>query len=691
MLDNIKGLFGSNNDLNDFLPEFVNGMPGGFFIYRADGDEEILYINDAMLGIFGCDTYDEFVELTGNTFKGIVVAEDIDEVEESIAHQISENKNKLDFVEYRINHKDGKTHWVADYGHFIQTNIGPIFYVFISDNTERIRKRMAKLEKMNDELMRISVLESQYRRALLHDALFFYEVSLTEDNFTTTITQNYDRHSLNVFNIANSSHDMTYSEFIRICSEQINRSDPEEYIKFFDTSRLIDCFNNGELEQTYDSYSIDAHGHRRILHYIVLLGGSDTKVTALVLAKDITEQVEHQRLLQATLRQAQAASIAKSTFLTSVSHDIRTPLNAIIGSAELIQAHIDDREKTADYLEKIKLSGNQLLNIVNEALEVTRMESGGAVLAETQCHLIDLLAEVEKAVIPQMNSKSIKFNVDKSGIKHFSVYTDVIRIKEILCQILDNAAKFTPSKGEVVLSVDETDIPGGYGKYCFEVSDTGSGIPDELIEHIYEPFLRGQNAVQICAPGSGLGLTVVHGLVELMNGRIDVESTVGRGTRIKVTVILKQIENILSGSSEPISLNGKRILLVEDNEINREIAETLLTEENFIVETASDGDVAIKLIKDHEPGHYDIVLMDIQMPNMDGYEAARAIRGLKDPQRAEVPIIALSANAYSEDLKRSIEAGMDAHASKPINMTNLQNVISDVLNTRRLLEESRRK
>lgn len=676
----------------DMLRNIVEDMPGGFFIYRAEGNEEILHVNEALLGIFGCDSLEEFTKLTGGTFKGMVVPDDIDEVEKSIAYQIANHKNRLDYVEYRINHKDGAEHWVEDYGRFIHTDIGDIFYVFISDNTDRMKKRMTELESINSELVRISARESQYRKAILYDALFFFEISLTEDKFITAVTQNYDGQMFDVFDSVKDSEETGFSDFISFSSKRINQNEPNEYKKFFDIKRLLSCYDNGELEQTYDSWAVDTLGRKRLLHYVVLLGeGGDGRVTALVMAKDITEQIERQKLLQVSLRQAQAANIAKSTFLSNMSHDIRTPLNAILGFTDLIRMHIDEQDKTADYLKKIKLSGNQLLTIVNEALEVTRMESGKAVLAETECHLVDLLAEVEKAVLPQMGAKSIHFTVNKSAVAHFSVYIDIIRTKEILCQLLDNAAKYTGSHGKVTLNVREETVSGGYGKYIFEVEDNGIGISEQFMEHMFEPFTREKNTTKSGVPGSGLGMAVVRSLVELMDGRIDVESKQGTGSRFTVTIVLKYLEKDIGALSElppkPISLKGKRLLLVEDNEINSEIAQALLTEEGFVVETASDGDIAVEMIKSREAGYYDFVLMDIQMPRMNGYEASRVIRSLDDERRASVPIIALSANTYAEDRKRSIEAGMDAHAPKPIDMVSLQALIKEVLE-RKILSAS---
>lgn len=667
----------------DFFRDFVEEMPGGFFIYRADGNEDILHVNRALLNIFGCESTEDFAALTGNSFKGMVHQEDLERVEKSIAFQVLNNKDHLDFVEYRINRKDGTERWVEDYGHFVRTELGGIFYVFIVDNTDRMKKRMSDLETINNELVRISARESQYRKAILYDALFFFEISLTDDKFITAVTQNHDGQMFDVFDSVSSSGETRFSDFINFSSKRINQNEPNEYKSFFDIKRLMGCFDNGELEQTYDSWAMDSLGRKRLLHYVVLLGeNGDGCVTALVMAKDITEQIERQKLLQVSLRQAQAANIAKSTFLSNMSHDIRTPLNAILGFTDLIRMHIDEQDKTADYLEKIKLSGNQLLTIVNEALEVTRMESGKAVLAETECHLVDLLAEVEKAVLPQMSAKSLRFTMDKSSVTHFSVYVDIIRTKEILCQLLDNAAKYTGTHGRVSLTVREESVSGGYGKYIFEVEDNGIGISEEFMEHMFEPFTRENNTTKSGVPGSGLGMAVVRSLVDLMDGSIDVKSKPGEGSNFTVTLVLKQLEKDIGALSEaphePIVLKGRRLLLVEDNEINSEIAQALLSEEGFVVEAASDGDVAVEMIKDREADYYDLVLMDIQMPRMNGYEASRAIRALGG-QRAGVPIIALSANTYAEDQKKSIEAGMDGHSPKPIDMVSLQSLIKEVL------------
>lgn len=687
-LEFIKAL---RENSDDFFLDFVEKMPGGFFAYRADESEEILHLNRAALKIFGCDTLQEFVGLTGNTFRGMVHPDDIDNVEKSIAEQIAQSAEKTDYVEYRIKQRDGSTRWIADYGRFTDTeSFGNVFYVFIADSTERMLKRMERLESANKALLQISVRESQYRKAILYDALFFYEVNLSENRFITAVTQNGDNNIFPVSDLIRSKgnfDETSYTDFIAASKELVPPDDRSDYLEFFDLERLMKCCENGELEQAYERSVDDKFEKQHLLHYVVLLGKSAAEGTigALIIVKDITEQAYRRRLLSDTLRQAQTAAIAKNTFLANMSHDIKTPLNAILGFADLIKNHIDDREKTREYIEKIRVSGDQLLTIVSEALEVTRMESGKAALAETEGSLDKMLDEVEKAIIPQMNAKALRFETNRTGIAHPNVLADFIRLNEVLLQLLDNAAKYTENGGRVSFSAEEQHYSAGFGKYVFTVEDTGCGISEEFAEHLFEPFARENNTTQSGIPGSGLGMTVVKNILDLMGGNISVKSRPNEGTRFTVTVTLKQLENSETRSAAKlkrhVTLEGLRILLVEDNEINCEIAKELLCTEGFVVETASDGDVAVETVKNSVEGYYDIILMDIQMPRMNGYDATRAIRALGGAN-ANIPIIALSANTYAEDKKKSIESGMDAHAPKPLNMGYLLSLIADVLGRR---------
>lgn len=673
-------------DMNAFVRGVISNMSGGFFVYNAGGDEEVYHINRAALDIFGCSDFDEFVKLTGGTFRGMLHPDDLDRVEQSIAEQVKENKG-FDYVEYRIKQKDGSMRWIADYGHLIQTeNMGDIFYVFIVDATDRRRKHMTYLEEMNRELRRRAARESQYRRAIQHDAIFFFEANLTENKLISDVTTISEKNIFGILKSLNIGEGTLFTDFAYNCSKRIHEKDAPRFRHFFDKDRLISCLKNGEPEQLFDCNVPDMYGTYHLLHFAVLLG-SDVKgaVSALVMAKDITEQARQHTILEATLRQAQSANIAKSTFLASMSHDIRTPLNAILGFVDLIRMNLSDYEDSIieKYLDKIKSSGVELLSIINESLEVTRTEAGKLALAETECNLNDIFSSVRRAAMPEIESKKLNFTIDVSEINHFSVYADMERLREILSQLLDNAVKYTGNNGTVTLYATENSNLGHFAEYTFTVSDNGPGISEDFLPHLFEPFSRENTSTLSGVSGCGLGMAVVKSMTDLMEGTVKVDSKIGEGTAVTVTLVLKFLEKEVHLNAEDdasiISLKGMRTLLVEDNELNREIAEALLGESDIIVETAEDGERAVEMVKNSKPGYYDFVLMDIQMPKMNGYEATRAIRKLSDPFLSVIPIIALSANAYSEDMKRSLEAGMDAHASKPINMNDLTGMIRSVL------------
>ncbi len=677
-----------NESTLPIIERLSEGIPGGFFIYHADGDEELIYINQAMLRIFGCSTEEEFRTHTGNSFRGIVHPDDLEDVERSIMKQIEVSQYNLDYVEYRIIRKDGTVRWVEDYGHFMSTHeYGDIFYVFIDDATERLTKRLSHLEEINGELRKAYAQVMQYKRAILHDAVAFFEVDLTKDEFITYAAQVVNGKVVGLFDSAGIPHFKKYSEYVDYWSRQIMENEVDKYREFFNLGRLGRCCEEGDVEQVFESWVIDVFGRKRLYRYTLLLGRNELTgdVIALSTTKDITDSMERQRLFEIAVKQANAASIARSTFLNNISHDIKTPLNGIIGYADLMLRHLGDQEKLREYIGKIKLSGKQLHTFLDKSLEITRIESGKAVLCESECHLIDILGEVEKTILPEARAKRIRFLVDKNHISHFSVIADCGHVKEILCQILDNAIKYTPEGGMVTLSLIELEeAPNGYAKYQFIIEDTGIGIKEDFLSRLFEPFEREKNSTQSGVFGGGLGLPIVKSLVEMMSGTIKATSRPGEGSTFTVSLIFRlQGQDSLvkpgSASDGGVDLTGKKILLVEDNEINREIEEELLSELGFVIDTAYDGAVAFQKVRDSSPGTYDVILMDIQMPVMDGYESARAIRALDDPKLASIPIIAVSANAFSEDQEKSLESGMNAHCPKPIDIQHLYDMITSVL------------
>lgn len=666
-------------------------MPGGFFIYHADGDEELIFTNNALLRIFGCDTLEEFKELTGYTFRGMVHPDDLETIEKSIKNQIASSRYDLDYVEYRIIKKDGSIRWVEDYGHFVHTQLyGDIFYVFIDDATERMRKRMQHLETINIELGEVYARELQYRKAILHDALLFFEVNLSRNEMITKTLLNIEGgQGDDLYRLPEAEQVKPYADYVKDKEICVDSDSLNGYRQFFNADRLIACCEQGEIEQTFDVWMTDVLGRKQLCHYVFLLGKNDTTkdVVALVVAKDITEQMERQKLLQSALRQAQAANIARDTFLVNMSHDLRTPLNAIIGYTELLRNRKSDPERVDAYLDKIRASSEQLLSILNESLEVTRAESGRVNLIERECDLGELLAEVEKSALPMMKTKSIRFHIDSSNVTHFAVIADFIRIKEILMQLLDNSAKYMNPSGTISLTVVEAEIDlKGYKKYRFIVEDNGIGISEEFKEQLFDPFKRESNTTHSGVLGIGLGLTVVKNFVEMMEGDIAVESRLGHGSRFTVSLLLKLQEE--SRKQEPHTSDAsqglqktkdRRLLVVEDNEINCEIVEELLKDKGYLVETAANGRIALETVAHSKDGYFAAILMDIQMPEMDGYEATRAIRRLENPALAQIPIIALSANAFAEDYQKSIDAGMVAHFPKPINIDALHDLICSIL------------
>ena len=670
------------------IEQISEGMPGGFFIYHADGDEKLIYINHAMLRIFGCGTLEEFKELTGYTFKGLVHPEDIDEVEASIHSQIAHSGEDLDYVEYRIIRKDGTVRWVQDYGHFVHTETyGDLFYVFIEDATERMQRRMAEFERVNEALYDAHLKEDYLKKALLYDAVSFVEVNLTRDEFISASLLDREGEIKNLFTFMGITPFEKYSDFTAFWADFTEADGLAEYWKFFDIERLIGCYEEGERVQVYDGWVTDMYGRRRLSHYLFFLEKNEHTgdVIALSVSQDITEQVERQSLLKSALRQAEMERLARNTFFANMSHDIRTPLNAIIGYAELLKGCVGDPGKVGECIEKIHLSGEELLAVFDEFLKDNLNEPARAELTEREYHLGELLAEVEKSAARPIKAKNIQFSMDKTGLSHFSVEVDYIRLREILNQLLDNAIKYTPAKGRVNLTVRESKSERkGCGLFRFIIEDNGCGIPENQLEAIFHPARQEKSAIYNGMPGAGLA--VVRSYAETMGGTVSVESEVGKGSIFTVSLPLKypvkasfmEHESAVSEAAD-IKENRGAVLLVEDNGINREIEEELLKNLGYRVETACDGMSAYEMLKASEPGRFSLVLMDIQMPGMNGYETAGAIRRLEQESVCSIPIIALSSDAMEEDRQKSLAAGMNAHVSKPFDIDALQELINGIL------------
>ena len=410
----------------------------------------------------------------------------------------------------------------------------------------------------------------------------------------------------------------------------------------------------------------------------------------------VAQEQRHRQIIEDALRQAERASKAKTAFLNSMSHDIRTPLNAIMGFTQMAAASLEDREKITRCLDKIKISSEHLLALINDVLEMSRIESGKVQIELGVVSLRKVINGLQYMFEEQAWKKDQVLLFDTDDIENSRVLADELRLNQVLINCVSNAIKFTPDGGTITVKVSQSaSSRAGYGLYTFSVRDTGIGMSPDFMESIFTAFSREQASTVNSVQGTGLGMAIAKNLVDLMDGTITVSSEKNKGSEFIISLELEindYKESEPEVSSECITkmiecdmnsdikspLEGMSILLVEDNELNREIAEVLLSSLGAKVELAEDGDIAVEKVGRESDGVYDLILMDIQMPRLNGYEATAAIRKLPDSQKAEVPIIAMSANAFLEDRKAALAAGMNDHVAKPVDVKALVAAIQNI-------------
>lgn len=688
------------------LIRFMDEIPGGFLIYHADQDEEIIYANKGLLRIFLCDTMADFRALTGATFRGIVHPEDLDDVEESIRRQIAASQYDLDYVEYRITRKDGQVRWIEDYGHFIHTDfLGDVFYVFLADATEKqLQHQFERAALINESMEKEQKLQSLIQAYDKERALIKQEhlrrlevIEGLSINYESILYANLDRNTVLPYRLSIRTKTMF---------EQTLQSRPfswysAQYVDTWvypeDRQRVTQAFEPSYIREAladdntfYINYRVLYHGELQYLQLRVVNVGHTGHISQIVMGyrrvdEELQRELERKQMLEEALKNASLAILAKDTFLSNMSHDMRTPLNAIFGFSALAKTHLDAPETVRGYLDQVEVAGKQLLDLINKLLELSWTGSSQGKPAELPCSVHGIMEDLLDTLQPKAMEKRLSLSMDCGAVVHSAVYSDPKKLKQLLLHLGNNAVLYTPVGGSICLCASELEyLPNQYGVYQFVVKDTGIGIEADFLSHIFEPFARERNTTLSGIHGAGLGLTIAKQICDTLGGTIQAQSIPGQGSVFTVTLRLRVQEQQPAPSP---AANGPKpacrsILVVEDNELNLEIETELLQTFGFHVDIAVDGREAFEKIQRASPGDFDLILMDIQMPVMDGWQAARAIRSLENPALAQIPIIALSANAFESDIQTSMENGINAHLPKPIDSTLLLKTIDEVMQAR---------
>ncbi len=695
--------------------------------------------------------------------------------------------------------------------------------LFIRQDVTELKERELLIQA---ERSRANRKERQYQIALMSNSFCSFEFNLSRDLVEQDVVRVVDGEKISFLEKVGLAAPCKVSECFEKWKAFVLEESLESYSAVVNVENLRRCFAEGEREAVAEYWEM-ASGQEQICvrQSFIMTEDDDTgDIMVMVVSKNITERVRERReqtqALQDALLQAQHANRAKTTFLSNMSHDIRTPMNAIIGFSTIAVSHIDNRDQVLDCLHKVLSSSNHLLSLINDILDMSRIESGKVQIKEQECNISELIHNLVDIIQSQVKAKQLELFIDTLEVTNEDVIADPLKLNQVFINILSNAVKYTPAGGTISFRImQKTTFRHGYGDYIFIIKDSGIGMSPEFVEHVFEPFERESTVTQSGIQGTGLGMAITRNIVEMMNGTISVESQVGKGSTFTVTMELKlqdieknagqirELEGLRAlvvdddfntcdsvsrmlkqigmrsewttsgreavyrassahnegdsyhtfiidwqmpglsgvdtarkiraviGNEAPIIIltaydwtdieeearaagvnafcakplfmsdlksvllasnnllekqeevpewtladfGGKRILLVEDNELNREIAQVILEESGFVVDTAPDGTDAVAIMEKAEENYYDAILMDVQMPTMDGYEATRTIRRLPRKDVQNLPIIAMTANALEEDKEAALKNGMNAHIAKPLDMNIFISVLKKFL------------
>ncbi len=536
-------------DLNEqtlpAIEQITDGMPGGFFIYHADGNEELIYANRAMVSIFGCDGMEDFMEYIGGSFRGLVHPEDLEQVEKSIHNQISMSSKGLDYVEYRVTRKDGMIRWIRDYGRFVHTDLyGDVFYVFVEDATERHLRELSDAHAVQMARERLEILRQlEHETAALRMVNEIFSSGMWSMEFNE-LSEMVSVNWSNEFREMLGYHDETdFPNVLESWSDLLYEEDKEHVMREF-YGTIADYTGKKTYSVEYRLLTKD-RGWRWFQAVGKLSRRKDgTPVTYVGIFVDITHQKltdealnTQRRLLEDALKQTQRVQQTRNIFLCNMSHDLRTPMNAITGFTTLARAYIDDRAVAEDYLDRVMSAAGDLQKLIDNLLEMSRTESGNININETPCALSDILWNLEAVTRAEARARRLELSIASENLIHGNVVCDREQLNQALMNVLGNALKFTPSGGKISVRLAEFQgAPAGYGFYVFKIWDTGIGMKKELLEHIFEPSERRQTASPNGSQGMGLGLAITRNIIETMGGTVCVESEEGKGTEVSVSV-----------------------------------------------------------------------------------------------------------------------------------------------------------
>jgi PAS domain S-box-containing protein len=671
MMEEEKDIENSEPGQNNVWETFFATTDSGVLRHTVDG-RRILAVNPAALEILGYESENEMMAEGFDLIAASVLDEDKPKLRESIRKlkKVGDSTS----VDYRVQHKNGEIRNVIGRIKLLEEDGELIYQRFLMDCTaQKLQEKKEQAEKEKQYLEMVEALSIDF------DAVFYLNLD-TGTGFAYRMNEEMEQKFSAEFGL-DLTGEMQLRQNMDFYIDKFVYQDDRETFRSATTKESLKekLLDKPVLYLTYRTFR-----NRKITYYqmkVVRVGSWQERHNAVVGFCNVDEEVrgekEQKKILADALVQAERASKAKTAFLNNMSHDIRTPMHAIIGFTSLAYSHVTEAELIKGYLEKIMSSSDHLLSLINDVLDMSSIESGKVKLDEKECNLPRLVHESADMMMPDVENGQLQMKVEIINVENENVICDKLRLNQVLINCLNNAIKFTKPGGSVGIRLQQTiGTSKDHGTYVFQIYDTGIGMSPDFMQHIFEPFEKERSSTVSGTSGTGLGMAITKNIVDMMGGSIQAESQEGKGSEFTIylqfpladneEVVKQPLKEIPTGN-----FSGRHILLVEDLELNREIAEVILMEAGFQVTSVQNGQEAVDAIEQAEGDEYDLILMDIQMPVMDGYEASRRIRSMSDPHKAEIPILAMTANAFREDKHCAYEAGMNGHLTKPIQVEEL--------------------